>query len=125
MGFFLWVQAPHVASRPKSAAWVVYFVALLYTQSKSVKLPKMEIDRLELKKAEAAIELGGAELARRTGYPENRWSEVLSGKRWPMEASLEKAADALGIDADYLAIAIRVKRILNKMVDTQGKGKLS
>ena len=83
----------------------------------------MGIDQLELGKANAAVALGGAELARRTGYPENRWSEVFCGKRWPLESSLEKAAKSLGIDADYLAIAIRlvrIKRSSNRSLDTQG-----
>ena len=72
----------------------------------------MEIDKLELGKARAAIALGGAELARLTGYPQNRWSELLSGKRGlPNKSNMDKIATALGIGADYLAIAILEKRI--------------
>ena len=74
----------------------------------------MTIDQLELGKARAAIALGGAELARRTNYPENRWSELFAGKVWPLETSLQSIAAALGVDADYLAIAIRERRIENK-----------
>jgi len=71
----------------------------------------MSLDQSELSKAREALSLSLTRLAGRSGYARPSWSQVLNGHHWPEQATLESMAQRLGVDADYLAIAIAEKRI--------------
>ena len=71
----------------------------------------MEVDQQELGKAREALSLSLTRLAGHSGYARPSWSQVLNGKLWPEQATLEKIAQRMELDVDYLAIAIAEKRI--------------
>jgi transcriptional regulator with XRE-family HTH domain len=71
----------------------------------------MELNQVELGKAREALSLSLTRLAGLSGYARTSWSQVLNGRHWPEQATMNAIADRLGVDADCLAIAIAEKRI--------------
>ena len=75
-----------------------------------------------MRDARIAVALSQAEFARRSKYPVNKLNRVIAGDIWPQDDTLEKMAvelskhpDHPSIDRDFLAIALREKRIQKRL----------
>ena len=68
----------------------------------------------KMRHAYAVSGWGGARIERKTGYSAERWGQVVRGKVFPAK-SLDNIAQKTGCDADYLGLAIFVRRIFFKL----------